>query len=171
MSNFVKPIPPQIRPPAPRLPPLKKKAREQVRLGSAKARDAGNLDEVSGVSLRPLFIELRERLILIRSPERAMIAVPHDGRLTPSTLGAMVERCTADWEFDLVFLQVPGVRADGVVRSELVGLGPGWMGTDLTRLFAKPARLIVTTAPAPMSGARTASGLEVAGRSKVSNQP
>jgi predicted NBD/HSP70 family sugar kinase len=62
--------------------------------------------------------------------------------LTPHQLVDRVRATTADWQYDVISLGVPGVVINGNPVAEPGNLGPGWVGFDFKQAFGKPVRLV-----------------------------
>jgi polyphosphate glucokinase len=62
--------------------------------------------------------------------------------LTPQELVSGVLGLTGDWAYDVVSVGVPAPVEKGLIASEPVHLGRGWVGFDFEAAFGKPTRVL-----------------------------
>jgi polyphosphate glucokinase len=62
--------------------------------------------------------------------------------LTPQELVSGVLGLTGDWAYDVVSVGVPAPVEKGLIASEPVHLGHGWVGFDFEAAFGKPTRVL-----------------------------
>jgi len=62
--------------------------------------------------------------------------------LTPQELVQGVLGLTADWAYDVVSVGVPAPIENGLIASEPVHLGRGWVGFDFDAAFGKPTKIV-----------------------------
>ncbi len=67
---------------------------------------------------------------------------PSGSRLTAETMVAGVEKCASDWKYDAVAIGYPGVVFRSRPVTEPHNLGPGWVGFDYAKAFARPVRIV-----------------------------
>ncbi len=72
--------------------------------------------------------------------------VPHKvasgATMTPRHMVSVVKRLTAGWKYDAVSIGYPGAVMHGRPVHEPHNLGPGWVGFDFRRAFAKPVKVV-----------------------------
>jgi polyphosphate glucokinase len=62
--------------------------------------------------------------------------------LTPQELVQGVLGLTADWAYDVVSMGVPAPVEKGLIASEPVHLGRGWVGFNFDAAFGKPTKVV-----------------------------
>ncbi len=62
--------------------------------------------------------------------------------LTPSRMVAATLEAADGWSWDVVSVGIPAPVHDGLVVSEPVNLGSGWVGFDFVTAFGKPTRVM-----------------------------
>ena len=62
--------------------------------------------------------------------------------LTPRRMVAGVHELTGDWTYDAVSIGYPGVVLHGKIVAEPYNLGPGWVGFDFRKAFARPTQVM-----------------------------
>ncbi|MBS0578958.1 MAG: ROK family protein [Proteobacteria bacterium] len=67
---------------------------------------------------------------------------PSGPTMTPPQMMEQVGTLTRRLKFDAVSIGYPGVVAGGRIAADPHNLGPGWVGFDFARAFARPVRLI-----------------------------
>jgi polyphosphate glucokinase len=63
-------------------------------------------------------------------------------QLTPEQTVEGVLETTQDWDYDRISVGVPAVVRDGRIVREPVNIGPGWVGFDFQKAFAKPTKVV-----------------------------
>ncbi|MDP9082613.1 MAG: ROK family protein [Pseudomonadota bacterium] len=74
-----------------------------------------------------------------RKETRKFDSGPH---LTPNVMVAQVHQLTGDWVYEAVSIGYPGVVIHGKVIAEPHHLGPGWVGFDFRKAFARPTHVL-----------------------------
>lgn len=62
--------------------------------------------------------------------------------LTPEALVDNARHLSGDWRYDVISLGYPGAVDEHGPTAEPGNLGPGWVGFDFMRAFAKPIRIV-----------------------------
>ena len=67
---------------------------------------------------------------------------PSGETMTPRQMVAGVKKLAGDWQYDVVSIGYPGIVKEGRLVTEPNNLGPGWVGFDFERAFARPVKLM-----------------------------
>ena len=62
-------------------------------------------------------------------------------KLTPEKMVAGVKKRTANWQYDVISIGVPGPFLFGHLILNPANLGPGWVGFDFSAAFKAPVKL------------------------------
>jgi polyphosphate glucokinase len=79
---------------------------------------------------------------LLASGVRAHREFASGPTLTPRQMVAGVRKLSADWPTQVVSIGYPGPALHDKPVADPRNLGPGWVGFDFARAFAKPVRLV-----------------------------
>ncbi len=69
------------------------------------------------------------------------VKIPSGPTLTASRMVKAVQALTAEWEYDVISIGLPGPVRDGRSLKEPHNLGGGWRRMDFGRAFGKPVRI------------------------------
>jgi polyphosphate glucokinase len=73
---------------------------------------------------------------------RARLRLPSGPELTPHQMVQQVQEAVNGWEYDVVSLGYPGPVKHGKPVKEPKNLGPGWVGFNFDRAFARPVKVV-----------------------------
>src|SRR5262249_28973622 len=67
---------------------------------------------------------------------------PSGPEMTPAEMVAGVKKLTADWEYEVVSIGIPGPVLLGQLILDPPNLGSGWVGFDFGRAFGMPVKIM-----------------------------
>src|SRR5262245_40663913 len=73
---------------------------------------------------------------------RARLRLPSGPELTPHQMVQQVQEAVNGWEYDVVSIGYPGPVKQGKPVKEPKNLGPGWVGFNFDRAFARPVKIV-----------------------------
>lgn len=79
---------------------------------------------------------------ILASGHSQPLKFPSGRELTPTQMVARAKKLSANWEYDVVSIGVPGPVMFGELVAEPRNLGPGWVGFDFAAAFGVPIKLL-----------------------------
>lgn len=79
---------------------------------------------------------------LLASTARASRKFKSGPKLSPQAMVERIKTDTADWDYEVVSVGLPGPVLHGRLAAQPAHLGPGWVGFDFARAFGRPTRLV-----------------------------
>ena len=79
------------------------------------------------------------KLLISRSEKRKFSSGKN---LSPTQMVRQIREATADWDYESIALGFPAPVRGGEIIKDPKHLGPGWVGYDFKKAFAKPTRVI-----------------------------
>src|SRR5215472_11014631 len=79
---------------------------------------------------------------MLASGQKQPLKFPSGRTLTPEKMVADVKMLTANWQYDVISLGVPGAVLLGHLIANPRNLGPGWVGFDFSAAFGVPVKLV-----------------------------
>lgn len=79
---------------------------------------------------------------MLASGQKEPVKFPSGRSLTPEKMVAGVKELTANWQYDVISLGVPGAVLLGNLVANPRNLGPGWVGFDFSAAFGVPVKLV-----------------------------
>jgi predicted NBD/HSP70 family sugar kinase len=79
---------------------------------------------------------------MLATGHKQPVKFPSGPSLTPEKMVAGVKKLTANWQYDVISLGVPGPVLVGNLIADPRNLGPGWVGFDFSAAFGLPVRLL-----------------------------
>jgi polyphosphate glucokinase len=106
-----------------------------------KAISAAILHE--GPGMKVLVIDVGGTNVkILASGHSQPLKFPSGRELTPRQMVARAKRLSANWEYNVVSIGVPGPVMFGELIAEPRNLGPGWVGFDFGAAFDVPVKLV-----------------------------
>lgn len=79
---------------------------------------------------------------ILATGHKQRLKFPSGPSLTPSKMVAGVKKLTANWEYEVISIGVPGPVLLGELIVDPRNLGPGWVDFDFSAAFGVPVRLV-----------------------------
>jgi polyphosphate glucokinase len=79
---------------------------------------------------------------MLASGHKQPLKFPSGRTLTPEKMVDGVKTLTANWQYDVISLGVPGAALLGHLIANPRNLGPGWVGFDFSAAFGVPVKLV-----------------------------
>ena len=79
---------------------------------------------------------------MLASGHKQPVKFPSGPSLTPEKMVAEVKKMTANWQYDVISIGVPGPILFGQLILDPPNLGPGWVGFDFSAAFRVPVKVV-----------------------------
>jgi polyphosphate glucokinase len=110
---------------------------------------------VTAPSRRVLVIDIGGSHVKLRmTGQRTMTRFDSGPTMRPSAMVRGVKAATAEWEYDVISIGLPGPVADDTGVAAPHNLGPGWVGFDFAAAFDRKVRVINDAAMQALGGYR-----------------
>ena len=94
-------------------------------------------------SMKVLVIDIGGNNVkMLASGRKQPVKFPSGPSLTPEKMVAEVKKLTANWQYDVISIGVPGPLLFGQLILDPRNLGPGWVGFDFSAAFRAPVKLV-----------------------------
>jgi polyphosphate glucokinase len=95
------------------------------------------------IAKRVLVIDIGGNSVkMLASGHKMRRSFPSGPKMTPKDMVAEVKKLAADWAYDVVSIGYPGPVFQSRPLAEPRNLGPGWVGFDFARAFARPVKVV-----------------------------